>query len=113
MNTKRFDGFLVWVLVVVILAVAAVLLLATVKPAGAASVCGPLVGPAAVVETALTAANVPHTVRESVRSMVSCSGIGCPKPKPVCTGWIIRITATPTRMVELWFKSSGLFSGVR
>jgi hypothetical protein len=124
MNTKRFDGFLVWVLVVVILAVAAVLLLATVKPAGAASVCGPTVGPAGMVETALNVAGIPVLVRERVtKGTVSCAGTTCPKPKPGgCLGWsfIIRTagqgymvgrTWIPARFVEFWFDKNGKFDG--
>ena len=118
MNTKRFDGFLVWVLVVVILAVAAVLLLATVKPAGAASVCGPTVGPASVVEAAMNVAGIPVLVRERVSpGTVSCSGTTCPKPKPArCLGWMMRITSAnnPARWLELWFTNTGdFFGGVR
>ena len=115
MKASKIDKFLFWMLMGVILLVFVVLFLATVKPAGAKSVCGAMVGPAAVVEDALVLANVPHYVIEKhTAPIASCQAIGCPKPRPTtCLGWNIHITATPTRWLELAFGKTGVFYGVK
>jgi hypothetical protein len=112
MKTRKFDKYLFWLLILVILLVALVFFI-TARPAAAASVCGPLVGNANLVETALTVANVPHQVYADAQSIASCMAIGCPKPRTICRGFGIRLQATSARWVSLYFGMSGKFVGVR
>jgi hypothetical protein len=124
MRLRKIDKFLFWMLAGVILLVFVVLLLATVKPVGAASVCGVPVGQADVVETALTIAGVPHQLYVDARSNPTCAMVGCPKPKTTCLGWRIRISTTgagymvgktyiPARYIDLAFGRTGIFYGVQ
>ena len=89
------------------------LLIINVGKVGAASVCGPLVGNANLVETALTTALIPHMVFVDASTYASCSMVGCPKPVTICRGWRIRLSATTTRWLDLTFGMSGRFYGVR
>ena len=91
------------------------LLVINVGKVGAASVCGRTVGNAAIVENAMVIAGVPHIVLEGKTApIVTCQAIGCPRPRPAtCLGWNIRLTATPTRWIELAFGKTGVFYGVK
>lgn len=113
MKARKIDKFLFWFWIVFVMFVLIILFLAFAKPVGAASVCGPLVGNADLVEHTLTTAQIPHQVFVDAQSYPSCLAIGCPKPRTVCKGWRIRLNATAARWVDLAFNMRGGFVGVR
>ena len=113
MKTMTRKQMIEWVIVFGIAIALILAVLAIVKPVGAASVCGPLVGNANLVETALTTALIPHMVFVDASTYASCSMVGCPKPVTICRGWRIRLSATTTRWLDLTFGRSGTFYGVR
>ena len=110
MKSRKFDNVLYWILFFVMVLVAIVLLLATVKPAGAASPCPAPAGGLVIVDKALTQVGVPHTMGVIYRSsrMTCWKGqdpVPCPK---LCGGWYIQIGST-----RIEFSPYGEFVRVR
>jgi hypothetical protein len=107
MKTRKFDKYLFWVLILVILLVALVLFI-TARPAAAASGCGVPSGAVAMVDKSLTAANIPHELRAGVQRCNKTSDTCL-----VCVGWSIRIVAANGDDTVMFFNERGAFVGVR